>query len=60
MHTRPQAHVGGRRVLRLNTGHALQGPRERQPRPLQEELAGEEGSIQLSCGKDSLGHGTEV
>ena len=54
---RPQAHVDRGRVLRLQEAHSLQSPRDRHARPLEEQLAGEQGPVQLARSEHPLGHG---
>jgi hypothetical protein len=51
----PQADVGGRSVLGLEAGDALDGPIDREIRPLQQELPCQHGPVQLPGGEDVLG-----
>ena len=48
----PEANVRRRCVLSLDPRHALEGSRDRQLRPLEEELPGEERTVQLELGED--------
>ena len=55
-HSRPEAHVGRRGVLGLQATGLLDGLDDGEPRPLQEQLARQEGTVQGPGDEDSGGH----
>jgi hypothetical protein len=54
---RPEVDVGRLDALRVQRADALERPRDRQPRPLEQQLAREQRAIQLPDGQHPLGHG---
>ena len=50
---RPQPDVHRRRVLRLQAAHALERPRDRERRALEQHLAGEQRAVELALGQDA-------
>ena len=53
----PDVRRGG--VLGLDAPDAFDGPHQRQPRPLEEELTREQGAIEVSNREHGLGHGCD-
>ena len=53
LEARPEADVGRWGVLRLHTGHPLHRPVDGKPPPTEEQLALEDGSIQLPRGEST-------
>jgi hypothetical protein len=52
----PEAHVGGVGDLSLQPGHPFEGLVDRQVRSLEQKLAGEHRSVQLTECQHSIGH----
>ena len=48
-HARPEAEVHGRRVLRLDAGHALERAGQRGPSPVEQQLARQQGAVELAA-----------
>ena len=53
---RPKADIARRRVLRLERPDLLDGAGQRQVRPLEQQLAGQDGAVQVPGRQDPLGH----
>lgn len=52
--SRPEPHVRRGRVLGLEPAEALEGPGDRKGGSFKQQLAREQRSVQLSCGKDAM------